>query len=107
VIQRGSETSQLLFAVPALVPVSFVNFDAILPDVIVINIGRGNFWLRLYRFPLLSELAARLNLIRNQNTVGRSIPTRFALLANGTYSFQRTENLAHFSNEILFSVAVE
>src|ERR1700693_6374011 len=97
VVQGRRESGQLLFAISALVAVPLENLDAVFTDVVVINISCGNIWLRFRPSSFRTELATRFNLVGDKHTIQRSIPVRFALLADGTNGFQRTENLTNLS----------
>src|ERR1039458_2519845 len=68
VIQRGGEAGKLLVAVTALVGVPLVHFDAVLSDVVVVDISGVDFSLRFRHRPLRTELPTRLNFIGDQDS---------------------------------------
>lgn len=107
VIQRGCKASQLLVAVAAFVGVPFVHFDAVFSDVVVVDIGGGNFRFWFRRRPFSAEFPARLNFIGDQHPIQRPVSIWFAFFAYRSDDLQSAEISRTLPSEIVFSTAVE
>jgi hypothetical protein len=96
VIQRDGEPGKLLFAIAAPVGITFVHFDAVLANVVKVEIGGGNFRLRFHRRPFRAEFSTRLNFVGDQDTIQRPVSVRFAILSDCAGHFKRPNNLTKF-----------
>lgn len=109
VIQRGCEACKLLLAIAALVGIPLVHFDAVLPNVVKVDIGGGYFRLRFRCSPFSTKFPASLDFIRDQDSIRSPFPVGFTFLTDCTDGFQGSKYLTNlcFISETTFSIAFD